>query len=134
LTISRSVVKFIHSPFHCAKKRKFHYMQVRGIGKTYTSLGPSVHAEIRDLLSSPSSLHTLAPSSADSRHSVYFDKIGRVPDTPVFLLDRLEVANVIRGPAVVVDGTQTIVLVPGCRCVVGRRGLVVMLGEEDEEG
>jgi 5-oxoprolinase (ATP-hydrolysing) len=49
---------------------------------------------------------------------VYFDKVGRLNDTPVFLLDKLRVGDEVVGPAVVIDNTQTIVLVPGSTAVL----------------
>jgi 5-oxoprolinase (ATP-hydrolysing) len=66
-------------------------------------------------------------SKADSTHSVYFDKIGRVEDTPVFLLDRLDVGDEVVGPAMIIDDTQTIVLVPEAKAVLTSRHLYIQL-------
>lgn len=96
---------------------------MRGIGKTFDSLGPSVFAEV-------ATLKTRAvdrSAEADSTYSVYFDQVGRVNDTPVFLLDRLAVGDVLEGPAMVIDDTQTIVLVPGATAVVTRKHLYITL-------
>ena len=71
--------------------------------------------------------HTIDPAHADSRHSVYFDKIGRVKDTPVYLLESLEVGGIVEGPGVVIDDTQTILIVPGAKAVVARRHLYITL-------
>lgn len=48
-------------------------------------------------------------------------------DTPVFLLDKLKVGDEIVGPAVVIDNTQTIVLVPGSTVVLTRKHLYITL-------
>jgi 5-oxoprolinase (ATP-hydrolysing) len=64
---------------------------------------------------------------ADARHSVYFDRVGRLDDTPVFLLDKLEVGDLLTGPAMIIDDTQTIVLVPGARAVLTDKHLYITL-------
>jgi 5-oxoprolinase (ATP-hydrolysing) len=61
---------------------------------------------------------------------VYFGDIGRVSDTPVYHLDKLDVGDVVRGPTMVVNGTQTIVVVPGAEAVVLSKHLVITIGEE----
>lgn len=66
-------------------------------------------------------------SQADSFQSVYFDEVGRVDDTPVFLLDQLEVGDEIEGPAMIIDDTQTIVLVPGAKGVLTQKHLYITL-------
>ena len=60
---------------------------------------------------------------ADSTYSVYFGDIGRVHDTPVFLLGKLDVGEVVEGPAVVIDETQTVVVVPGWKALLTSKHL-----------
>ncbi|EIW77667.1 5-oxoprolinase [Coniophora puteana RWD-64-598 SS2] len=101
-------------------------VKVRGIGKTFDSLGPSVFAEVSD----PSfERRELGNDRADATHSTYFDEIGRVEDTPVFLLDKLDIGDEVRGPAMIIDDTQTIVVVPGARALAARRHLYITLDE-----
>ncbi|KAH8113247.1 5-oxoprolinase [Phellopilus nigrolimitatus] len=97
-------------------------IKVRGIGKTFDSLGPSVFKELHTLKK-----RSLEKSNADSTHSVYFDGVGRVDDTPVFLLDKLEVGDVVAGPAMIIDDTQTIVLIPGAEALLCRKHLYITL-------
>jgi 5-oxoprolinase (ATP-hydrolysing) len=99
-------------------------LKVRGTGRTFDSLGPSVFAELRTL-----ETRAVDEAKAASRAQTYFDGAGRV-DTPVFQLDSLATGEVLRGPAVVIDDTQTIVLVPGANATVASRHLVIRLGEE----
>jgi len=101
-------------------------IQVRGTGKTFDSLDETVYTQLSSLRSS-NSISRVSPSEADSQHSVYFDKVGRVNDTPVFLLDKLKVGDEIVGPAVVIDNTQTIVLVPESTVVLTRKHLYITL-------
>lgn len=95
---------------------------MRGIGKTFDTLGESVFAEI-------GKLHTKAVDSkkADTTHSVYFDQVGRVKDTPVFLLESLAVGDKLEGPAMIIDNTQTIVLVPGATAILTNKHLYITL-------
>lgn len=101
-------------------------VKVRGIGKTFDSLGPSVFEEMKELRT-----QAVDRARASSVCSTYFDKVGRVRDTPVFELPRLEVGDRVEGPAMIIDDTQTIVVVPGAKVVVARKHLVVTLGAED---
>ncbi|TFK71412.1 5-oxoprolinase [Pluteus cervinus] len=101
-------------------------IKVRGIGKTFDTLGDSVYKQLR-ALEAASSLRTISPDKANSKYSVYFDKVGRVKDTPVFLLEKLEVGEVVEGPAMIIDETQTIVVVPGARAVVMEKHLCIQL-------
>ena len=104
-------------------------LKVRGIGKTFDTLGPSVFEELRTLKKN----EPLSRSSAETTHSVYFDGVGRVPDTPVFLLDKLQVGDVVRGPAMVIDDTQTILLTPDAEAVLCRKHLYVTLDQGKDE-
>lgn len=100
-------------------------VKVRGIGTTGDKLDRSVFDELEQL-----SIRVVeAAESAATRHSVYFDKIGRVDDTPVFELGKLAVGDAMDGPAVVIDDTQTIVVIPGARAVLASRHLVITLRE-----
>jgi 5-oxoprolinase (ATP-hydrolysing) len=99
-------------------------IKVRGIGTTTDESGTSVFDELDQLR-----VRVVEAESAATRHSVYFDKIGRVDDTPVFELDKLAVGDAVDGPAVVIDDTQTIVVVPGARAVLASRHLVITLQE-----
>ena len=62
----------------------------------------------------------------DTTFSVYFNEVGRV-DTPVYLLPALEIGDELEGPAMIIDDTQTIVLIPGARAVLTRKHLFITL-------
>ena len=96
--------------------------QVRGIGKTFDDLGESVYSEVECIKKTP-----VGRSKVDSTNSTYFDRVGRVHDTPVFLLDNLSIGDEIVGPAMVIDNTQTIVVVPGARAVLTSKHLYLTL-------
>ena len=96
--------------------------KVRGIGKTFDTMGDSVYFELETLKQ-----HPVSREKIDSRHSVYFDELGRVNDTPVYLLDNLEVGETIAGPGVVIDATQTILLIPNSTAVLTSNILYITL-------
>jgi 5-oxoprolinase (ATP-hydrolysing) len=85
-------------------------------------MGISVYSELETLKQRP-----VAEDKVDSRHSVYFDGLGRVNDTPVYLLDNLEVGDTVKGPGVVIDATQTILLIPGSNAVLTSNILYISL-------
>jgi 5-oxoprolinase (ATP-hydrolysing) len=96
-------------------------VKVRGTGRTFDSLGPSVFQELKTLARRP------APAGKiDMRYSVYFES-GRVDDAPVYRLESLDVGEEVEGPAMVIDETQTIVLIPGAKAVVSSKHLVIEL-------
>ncbi|KAG8678334.1 hypothetical protein FRC09_019922, partial [Ceratobasidium sp. 395] len=101
-------------------------VQVRGIGKTFDTLGPSVFEELKTLKKKPVD----AKQSSDRTHDVYFEGLGRV-DTPVFLLEKLQVGDVVSGPAMIIDNTQTIVLDPRSETTVTRNHLYTLLKDEE---
>ena len=45
----------------------------------------------------------------------------------MFLLEQLKVGEVVEGPAMIIDETQTIVVVPGARAVVMEKHLCIQL-------
>jgi 5-oxoprolinase (ATP-hydrolysing) len=62
------------------------------------------------------------------RHSVYFaPPMGRVEDTLVYLLGNLDVGDLVEGPAMVIDETQTIVVIPGAKALVTNQGLYIKI-------
>ncbi|KAH9946380.1 5-oxoprolinase [Epithele typhae] len=97
-------------------------VKVRGIGKTFDSLGESVYEEVAKLERRP-----VGREKADSAYSTYFDSVGRVEDTPVFLLEGLAVGDEVKGPAMIIDNTQTIVIVPGATALLTSKQLYITL-------
>ncbi|KAB5592303.1 5-oxoprolinase [Ceratobasidium theobromae] len=99
-------------------------IKVRGIGKTFDSLGPSVFEEMKSLKTQPVSVQ----ESQDRTHKVYFEGPGRI-NTPVFLLENLKIGDVVSGPAMIIDNTQTIVLDPHSSATITSKHLFISLEE-----
>lgn len=89
-------------------------IRVRGIGKSFDSLGQTVLQEYRSLFpdgqAKPIDLDKVQKLAV---RNVYFDNQGRL-ETPIIKLDQLEHGSRINGPAILVDQTQTILLEPNC--------------------
>jgi 5-oxoprolinase (ATP-hydrolysing) len=67
-------------------------------------------------------------AKAHSVRSVYFGG-GRV-DTPVYTLESLAVGDTVSGPAILADGTQTLVVAPASRATVLKTHVVVDIEAE----
>lgn len=97
-------------------------LKVRGLGKTFDTLGDTVHEELKTL-----DRREVDKAKQACTHSVYFDEVGRVDDTPVYELPSLSIGDVVQGPAMIIDDTQTIVVVPKATATVTTRHLVINL-------
>lgn len=62
-----------------------------------------------------------------STAEVYFSDTGTAV-TPVFKLTKLEVNSTVPGPAIILDATQTIVVVPGATATILERHVVLDVG------
>lgn len=96
-------------------------VRVRGIGKSFDSLGKSVWQEVKDTTFKP--VDAKDESRRDRTMKVYFDGHGRL-DVPVFLLGNLDTGSAVQGPALILDGAlrsspickSLLILLPrGCR-------------------
>ncbi|GAA6023156.1 hypothetical protein JCM10207_005745 [Rhodosporidiobolus poonsookiae] len=97
-------------------------VRVRGIGKTFDSLGESVLAEADRLSFVPVGGEKAEKQST----SIYFEQTGRI-DAPIYRLENLATADVVEGPAAIVDGTQSVIVVPGAKARVCSRHLFLTL-------
>jgi 5-oxoprolinase (ATP-hydrolysing) len=83
-------------------------VRVRGIGKSEAT-ATATHQISRELKSLEFADTDCKPSTTKS---VFFRGHGS-QDTPVFVLDALSPGSLIPGPAIILDSTQTLVVVPG---------------------
>lgn len=98
-------------------------VRVRGIGKTFDSLGETVYAEVARLSFAPA-----AAIKSEGTTSIYFESTGRV-DVPVYLLEKLDQGDIVEGPSIVLDGTQTLVLDPGSEAKIASKHVFVTLSK-----
>ena len=99
-------------------------VRVRGIGKSFGGLEKTVDQQLKEI--KPKDLGN------DKRYSIskiYFE--GGRQDTPIYKLEDLEVGDRIQGPAVIADGTQTIVVTPGATALVIETHVVINIGKSE---
>lgn len=101
-------------------------VRARGIGKSFRGLEKTVDQQLKDI--------TPKPVDKKKRHgdkSVYFE--GGRRDTPIYQLSDLSVGAKLRGPAILADGTQTIVVTPGATAVLIETHVVINIGDDESE-
>jgi 5-oxoprolinase (ATP-hydrolysing) len=101
-------------------------VRVRGVGKTELLR--------RDPIGSNQESSSDEAVEPDTTARVYFE--GGWRDTPVFLIDALGAGTTLEGPAVVMNGTATCVIEPGCVATITEYGdlrIDVDVGKEDGE-
>ncbi|PWY96824.1 hypothetical protein BCV70DRAFT_114756, partial [Testicularia cyperi] len=110
-------------------------IRVKGIGKSFDSLGKTVLAEHRELF--PSADAGLDASTSQSQkqsqdpprlttRKVYFDEQGRL-DTPIMRLNEIPARTSVPGPAIIVDETQTILVEPNCIADITSQAVVLRI-------
>ncbi|OAA57373.1 Hydantoinase B/oxoprolinase [Niveomyces insectorum RCEF 264] len=106
-------------------------VRVRGIGRSFRYDEKTVDDQLASVR-----VHRLAASDDAKRHAVarvYFDRGGR-QDTPIFKLEDLAVGDQVPGPAVLADGTQTIVVAPGTAATKLQTHVVIDVEASSKKG
>lgn len=101
-------------------------VRVRGIGKSYVGLAKTVDQQLK--IVKPT---VVGESSGHSQANVFFEG-GRL-QTTIFKLDDLAIGDKIEGPAILVDGTQTLVVPPGASALAIQTHVVINIGEEGKD-
>ncbi|KAK4152553.1 putative oxysterol binding protein [Chaetomidium leptoderma] len=102
-------------------------VRVRGIGKSFRYDEKSVDEQLKTVTRKD-------VSAAEKRHSeakVYFE--GGRADTPIYKLSDLSVGEVVKGPAMLADGTQTIVVTPNAAALVLETHVVIDMAEAEKD-
>jgi len=99
-------------------------IRVRGIGQSFEAPEKTVDQQLKELKTKE-----VDPSRTHSTRKVYFE--GGHRDTNIYVLDTLEVGNKIPGPAIIIDATQTIVVVPNSTALILKTHVVINLGESE---
>ena len=99
-------------------------VRVRGIGKSSQGLEDSVDEQLKTLV--PKDVND-AKKHATSQ--VYFE--GGRQETPIYKLEDLDIGDRIRGPAILADGTQTIVVTPEATAIIIKTHVVINLGDSE---
>lgn len=98
-------------------------VRVRGIGKSFRYEEKTVDQQLKVLKQQD--------VSAKNKHSnadIYFDG-GRL-DTPIYKLGDISVGDVVKGPAMLADGTQTIVVTPQAEAVILDTHVIININKD----
>lgn len=99
-------------------------VRVRGIGKSFRSFEKTVDEQLEDI-------KLTDVDTVDKRHGiseVFFE--GGRQETPIFKLENLDIGDKIKGPAVLADGTQTIVVTPDAFAIILKTHVVINIGDQ----
>jgi 5-oxoprolinase (ATP-hydrolysing) len=102
-------------------------IRVRGIGQSFEATEKTVDQQLKEL--KPKQVQS---SKAHSMQKVYFER--GYQDTNIFVLNKLDIGDKITGPAIIIDETQTIVVVPNSTALILNTHVVINLGESDGTG
>ncbi|KAI0024177.1 Hydantoinase B/oxoprolinase-domain-containing protein [Xylariomycetidae sp. FL0641] len=101
-------------------------VRVRGIGKSFRYQDKTVDQQLREVKRTPVDV-----GKEHGRSQVYFEG-GRL-ETPTYKLVDLAVGDVVPGPAMLADGTQTIVVTPKAQALILQTHVIIDLEKEVEE-
>ncbi|QKX60219.1 uncharacterized protein TRUGW13939_07362 [Talaromyces rugulosus] len=96
-------------------------IRVRGIGKSTGKINESPYKELCSI-----NQHDVTKSSEDGRSSVYFAQTGW-DETPIYRLESLNPGCNVKGPAIIIDNTQTIIVEPLVKATVLSRHVILEL-------
>lgn len=102
-------------------------VRVRGIGKSSQGLEETVDQQLLKMATKD--------VNDEKRHSVddvYFE--GGRRKTPIYRLEDLDIGDRVQGPAIIADGTQTIVITPGATAIILKTHVVINLGDGEGAG
>jgi 5-oxoprolinase (ATP-hydrolysing) len=100
-------------------------VRARGIGKTFEGLEKTVDQQLKEV--KPKDLEKGQKQYGSKQ--VYFE--GGRQETPIYKLEDLAVGDRIQGPAILADGTQTIVVTPGATGLVIETHVIINIGDSE---
>ncbi|KAI9877386.1 MAG: hypothetical protein M1830_004036, partial [Pleopsidium flavum] len=99
-------------------------VRARGIGQSFEGLEKTVDKQLKEIKPK-----TVEDGKRYRISKVYFE--GGRQDTPIYKLEDLDVGTRINGPAILADGTQTIVVTPGASALVIETHVVINIGKSE---
>ena len=98
-------------------------VRVRGIGKSFRGMSKTADQQLNEI--TPKDVEE---AKAYSTSQVYFE--GGRRSTKIYKLEDLPVGTRVAGPAIIADGTQTIVVTPDASALVIETHVVINIGDE----
>ena len=102
-------------------------VRARGIGKSFEGLEKTVDMQLKEIKPKD-----LGKGKRYAVSKVYFE--GGREDTPVYKLEELDVGDRIQGPAIIADGTQTIIVTPGSTALIIETHVIINIGKDEGQG
>ncbi|KAI4188029.1 MAG: hypothetical protein LQ348_003986, partial [Seirophora lacunosa] len=102
-------------------------VRARGIGKSYEGPDKTVDQQLKEIKPK-----ALGKEKRYGTSNVYFE--GGRRETLIYKLEDLDVGDRIQGPAILADGTQTLVVPPATTALVIETHVVIDIGDEQNEG
>ncbi len=99
-------------------------VRVRGIGKTFEGLEKTVDQQLKDIKPKD-----VTPDKVHYKSKVYFEARQQREETPIYKLEELDVGDRVKGPAIIADGTQTIIVTPEATALIVETHVVITIGE-----
>ncbi|KAJ2968922.1 hypothetical protein NQ176_g8938 [Zarea fungicola] len=103
-------------------------VRVRGIGKSFRNSEKTVDEQLKTI-----TRQDVTESKRHNTQEVYFE--GGRTQTPIYKLENLAIGDVVPGPAMLADGTQTIVVTPRATALITGTHVILDLkrdGAKDE--
>lgn len=101
-------------------------VRVRGIGQSFRYQDKTVDEQLADV-----KRQQAEEKKAYGKSQVYSDG-GRL-ETPIYKLEDLSIGDEIQGPAMLADGTQTIVVTPKAKALILKTHVVIDLAKDSKE-
>ncbi|XWW93837.1 hypothetical protein V2A60_001774 [Cordyceps javanica] len=98
-------------------------VRVRGIGKSFRNKENTVDEQLKTI-----KRQDVTDSKCHSTQQVYFE--GGRAQTPIYKLENLAIGDVVPGPAMLADGTQTIVVTPRTKALITGTHVILDLEKE----
>lgn len=98
-------------------------VRVRGIGKSFTNAEKTVDEQLKEL--------GATQQPAGKRYgtaNVFFN--SKRHETPIYQLENLDIGDEIHGPAILADGTQTIVVTPEASAIIIKTHVIIEICNE----
>ncbi|KAK7941231.1 uncharacterized protein PG986_013618 [Apiospora aurea] len=101
-------------------------VRVRGIGKSFSYQEKTVDQQLKEV-----KRQDISGKQPYGTSQVYFE--GGRKDTPIYKLKDLSVGDEIQGPAMLADGTQTIVVTPKAKALILETHVIIDLERDGKE-
>lgn len=101
-------------------------IRVRGIGKSNITQSKSADQQLKDI--KPKNVDL---SAAHTTLDVYFE--GGRKKTNIYKLEDLDIGTKVEGPAIIADGTQTIVIPPSSSAIIIETHVVINVGDSSQD-